>query len=244
MESIIWNVQPLKRFLSYIPSIEDLKDTSLEACMLLQITNAGVIEGPYRFVVCGSKFSLEIPADILFEEYGFHKYIFRLEFQASDILLQQNSLTSEWTDIRDLVNSKYIHVKKKEKECSNCASREFLAQLQERQKRHPEIGLSLRWALLITPSEQLHLALQFLPVSTFAISLDKRTIAPGFPTVRPFAWEIDNSTEAFSAAKGLKLILFAREPVIAQDNLARNPEPLISGKFNHIYIDLFITKIV
>jgi hypothetical protein len=235
METISWKVNPIKAFHSYTPLHEDMKNTDLEACLLLQLTNAGFLQGPYRFIVYGCKFSPEIPADILFEEFIFREFIFRLEFKASEIQLQKNSLTSDWLDISDLIHSQHIKVKKRDKEYSNSACRELLSKLQERQKRHPEIGLSIRWALLTSPRKHLQLALQFLPVSTFALSLDKRTSAPGFPTVMPFAWEIDNRTETLSAAKGLKPILFAREPIIAQENLARNPEPLISGElYRHL----------
>jgi hypothetical protein len=227
----LWNVYPWEKFLPDNPpsTFLDKDITDLEACLFLQVTDLGESEGCYRFALYEDQVSINIPGFCVSEEKLFRAYVFCLNYKTSDIQLQNNSWTTDWYDVSELINSKKISVEKATG-FKNPASEEFIAQLQEVQKSHPETGLSLRWAMLSTSEGHIDLALQCLPVNADILKCDTRTLSANFPTVIPISFRIYSDIENFSVAKGLKTLLFARKPFIAKENLERNPEGLISGK--------------
>jgi hypothetical protein len=218
-----WEIFSKDNFLSYRPSRNISETCEVQADFLIYISDAGPEGDRFRIVFGNGVLHSDIQANYIFKEEELKHYILTLNFDTSRIDMRVKSFTTRWFNLDDLVRSKKILVKKRSSKNLDDISKEFLDILTNvRGKKCQGCGVSIRWALLATPTCQLVLVLQCLPETAAILRKDPRTSVATVPTVVLLSYTVEIEMSENSELCGPVPKLFVWKPEDTRESLLQD----------------------
>ena len=195
--------------------------------LLLEIENNGDPARSFRFAVYGDNIiGVGTPADKITSYPGCEAFRIQIQFRPDEIVLRDNTFSSEWMDVAELVAKGKALPTLEDADHTD----EFL-DITERSKIHDYTkGGALRWAINVSPTEELELVLQSLPVSLAAINgrpAFVKDICPGHNVTK---MKIHTPMTEQGALRGPTPTLFAPDVEAAVTAISANKTTLKKGK--------------
>jgi len=217
-------MRPINLFKLYQPDKPSELDPS--GSLLLEVDNHGTPARLFRFAVHGEDLiSVTIPAASVSSLPGCEAFAFTIQFRPADIRFRDNTFSEEWTDIADLVKKGRAAATIDEADHTD----EFLdLNIREHAIDHTKGGV-IRWVLNATPTQELELCLQALPLALSAVTgrpALKMDSCPGLVVART---SIDVDTIHSGPLQGPRPVLFAPDCRKASVAIRRNSVPLKTG---------------
>jgi hypothetical protein len=160
------------------PTGEDL--SQLQAYVLIETTEEGTPTGGTRLAVHGEEHLVcNFTGKQIFEDSEMAKYSFQLTVSPSKITFIQNSVVTEWIDIKDMVLKHEIQIL----DTAEMATEKFLERLNILQEKDYKQGAVFRWAIHASASMNLILVLQSLPASRTQIKTSGKFPKESCPAV-------------------------------------------------------------
>ncbi len=135
--------------------------------LLIQAGEDGRLADNFRLTLTAVRnHRVSFSGSACYEHARFHNFVFRCEFQPSDLVFLQNRFTSKWMDLADLVSAGSVLVLADEDHSDDQEDSDGFLQLLEKHKddAHPP-ACAIRWMIVMDDVCNFNLMLQSLPAT-------------------------------------------------------------------------------
>ena len=221
-----WDIKPTSLFRIYSP--DNTGQLDLSGNLLLEIENNGKPARSFRFALSGDNIiGVTTPADKITSYPGCEAFRITIQFRPDEVVLRDNCFSSEWMDVADLVAKGKALPTLEDTDHTD----EFLEITERNKTANCEKGGVLRWAINVSPTEELELVLQSLPVSLAAINgrpAFVKDICPGHNVTK---MNIITPMTEHGALRGPTPTLFAPDVEAAEAAIRANMHNVKKGKY-------------
>ncbi len=186
---------------------------AVKAFLLVQVDDEGRAESHYRIALEGGKQEFDFWREDIFTSDKLTGFSMKFHLRPEEITIRQNSITSKWENLEDLVAKGDITVSHSDSQGDQSARfREaYEAALEEDQN----LGAAVRWAVLGKKGGGLRLALESLPGTAQYLSRKSELSADSAAAIILAATWLTYDAEPKNLGGGPIPILFAKDPVSA-----------------------------
>ena len=220
-----WQLHPQNLFGLYSPELAE--GAGVRGSILLEVDRTGAPSRSFRFIAQGDEIiSVTVPAATISSLPGCAAFQLTFQFKPEEIQFRDNTFSTEWTDVSDLVQRGRAEATIDEADHVD----EFLELKQKACESDPLKGGVIRWAVNVTPAETIELCLQSLPVALGAISgrpSFARDTCPGYVAARQ---PVTTTFTPTGPLRGPTPVLFTSSPEITQAAITEDDSHLITGK--------------
>lgn len=223
-----WQLQPQNLFRLYSPELAE--GAGVRGNLFLEVDRTGAPSRCFRFTTQGEEIiTVTLPAASISSLPGCAAFHLTFQFKPEEIQFRDNTFSTEWTDISDLVQKGRAEATIDEADHVD----EFLELQQKARDADPLKGGVIRWTINVTPAETLELCLQSLPVALGAISgrpSFARDTCPGYVAARH---PISTNFTSGGPLRGPRPVLFTPSPEITRAAIAEDDIHLKTGKIKN-----------
>jgi hypothetical protein len=207
---------------------EEEPGNSIKVSLLVQVDDEGRAESHYRFALEGDKQKFDFWSEDIFTTDKLTGFEMKIHIRPEEITIRQNSTTSKWENLEDLVaKGDIIVTNSDDQEDQGARFREaYEMALQE----DHDLGAAVRWAIVGKKGGGLRLALEGLPTTAQALSRKPELSSDTTAAIILDAARLNYNAEPDSLGGGPIPILFARDPSSVHEALRTRPENLNEGK--------------
>jgi hypothetical protein len=203
-------------------------NSSVKVFLLVQVDDEGRAKSHYRFALEGDKQEFDFCSEDIFTSDKLSGFGMKLHLRPEEITIRQNSTTSKWENLEDLVARGDIIVTHNDSQDDQGAR--FREAYEAALEEDHELGAAVRWAVLGKKGGGLRLALEGLPGTAPELSSD------GSAAIILDATRLIYEAELKNLGGGPVPILFARDPASILEALGASPKNLNEGKKNYGHV--------
>ncbi len=208
--------------------------SSVKLFLLVQVDDEGRAESHFRFALEGEKQEFDFWSEDIFTSDKLSGFGMKLHLRPEEITIRQNSTTSKWENLEDLVARGDIIVTHNDSQDDQGA--QFREAYEAALEDDHELGAAVRWAVLGKKGGGLKLALQALPGTAQSLNRKPELTSDGSAAVILDATRLIYEAEPGNLGGGPVPVLFARDPASTLEALGTRPENLNEGKRNSGHI--------
>ena len=201
--------------------------------LLIRVSDHGRLEDHFRIILSGTEdISASFTASALTQDASLDGYIFSLEVAPESIELRNNSFTSKWQDLEQLVASNKILVTHADKPEATAA---FRADWDAAKNTDTPVAAAVRWTVQANAVYGFKLSLQGLPATARALRKDARLCADTTRGIELASWVATSPMNPSGHWFGPRPVLFAKDVAAAQSNFHSHPERIKTGNKTLLY---------
>jgi hypothetical protein len=200
---------------------EEEPGNSIKVSLLVQVDDEGRAESHYRFALEGNKQEFDFWSEDIFTSDKLTGFRMKIHVQPEEITIRQNSTTSKWENLEDLVAKGDIIVTNSDSQEDQGAR--FQEAYEIALEENHNLGAAVRWAILGKKGGGLRLALEGLPATAQALNRKPELSSDVTAAIILDAARLTYNAEPDSLGGGPIPILFARDPTSTHEALRASP---------------------
>jgi hypothetical protein len=195
--------------------------------ILVKVGADGRMDDHFVAKLCGSqRLNARFEGRELLRAATLARFSFALERRPSEITFKNNSFTTKWEDLEQLVASSKITALEGEDQEADQAFREAWAAAKE---ANESLGAAVRWSLQAHPAYGFKLVLQGMPGTARSLRRDARLTADTASCIQLASWTVAASMGAEGQWNGPAPTIFAADLPAAGANIRAHPERFSAG---------------
>jgi len=218
-----WRILSADQFSTF--STED-PTSPLEAELCVQVSRAGLADGCFKMILNGTEMVLaSVPASAVVQMGGSGGYKLTFERRPKDIVLNLNSLCSDWEDLAEEIARGSVLV---ELTGGGLDTERTMLKRLQKESRKTANGAAFRWAVGAAPNGFIELQLQFLPAPANVVQARPILRQDNIAVVVAKVWQIFG--EAFDGhghLGGPVPTLFTEQPEELRSKLEEEPQSFL-----------------